>query len=172
MLTKVEEQIYGEFRKAFGGLRVDVLDPEELKSEPAKEPPGFSSLPLRSLATGRATTASSTTAPGSSGGTANKPCYSCTQSRSVCDPPPIHPPPSTQSTGGGSVETIEVYLQSQCLHCMQQTPLQVNQQSAHAEKDPTRNRRRKEGRRTNQKKKEKKGKRNEKGKRRRGGGVG
>uniref|UniRef100_A0A669QVU2 Polysaccharide biosynthesis domain-containing protein n=1 Tax=Phasianus colchicus TaxID=9054 RepID=A0A669QVU2_PHACC len=36
-LTKVDEQIYGEFRKAFGGLRVDVLDPEELKSEPAKE---------------------------------------------------------------------------------------------------------------------------------------
>lgn len=36
-LTKVDEQIYGEFRKAFGGLRVDVLDPEDLKSEPAKE---------------------------------------------------------------------------------------------------------------------------------------
>ena len=33
----MDEQIYGEFRKAFGGLRVDVLDPEELKSEPAKE---------------------------------------------------------------------------------------------------------------------------------------
>ncbi|NXK51140.1 PBDC1 protein, partial [Chauna torquata] len=36
-LTKADEQIYGEFRKAFGDLRIDVLDPEELKSEPAKE---------------------------------------------------------------------------------------------------------------------------------------
>ena len=59
-------------------------------------------------------------------------------------------PKTPQSSGGGWVETIEVYLQSQCLHCMQQTPLQVNQQSAHAEKkDPTRHRRRKEGRKTN-----------------------
>ncbi|NXL87960.1 PBDC1 protein, partial [Alectura lathami] len=36
-LTKADEQIYGEFRAAFGQLRVDVLDPEELKSEAAKE---------------------------------------------------------------------------------------------------------------------------------------
>ncbi|NXC42938.1 PBDC1 protein, partial [Penelope pileata] len=36
-LTKVDEQIYAEFRRAFAELRVDVLDPEELKSEPAKE---------------------------------------------------------------------------------------------------------------------------------------
>uniref|UniRef100_A0A8B9C9D8 Polysaccharide biosynthesis domain containing 1 n=1 Tax=Anser brachyrhynchus TaxID=132585 RepID=A0A8B9C9D8_9AVES len=36
-LTKADEQIYGEFRKTFGDLKIDVLDPEELKSEPAKE---------------------------------------------------------------------------------------------------------------------------------------
>ncbi|OXB51944.1 UNVERIFIED_CONTAM: hypothetical protein H355_006710, partial [Colinus virginianus] len=36
-LTKVDERIYEEFRQSFAGLRVDVLDPEELKSEPAKE---------------------------------------------------------------------------------------------------------------------------------------
>ncbi|XP_035200889.1 protein PBDC1 [Oxyura jamaicensis] len=36
-LTKADEQIYGEFRKTFGELKIDVLDPEELKSEPAKE---------------------------------------------------------------------------------------------------------------------------------------
>uniref|UniRef100_A0A8D0F2P6 Polysaccharide biosynthesis domain containing 1 n=1 Tax=Strix occidentalis caurina TaxID=311401 RepID=A0A8D0F2P6_STROC len=36
-LTKVDEQIYGEFRKTFRDLKIDVLDPEELKSEPAKE---------------------------------------------------------------------------------------------------------------------------------------
>ncbi|NXB26553.1 PBDC1 protein, partial [Rhagologus leucostigma] len=35
-LTKVDERIYEEFRKTFRDLRVDVLDPEELKSEPAK----------------------------------------------------------------------------------------------------------------------------------------
>ncbi|XP_063276070.1 protein PBDC1-like [Prinia subflava] len=35
-LTKVDDQIYEEFRKTFQDLRVDVLDPEELKSEPAK----------------------------------------------------------------------------------------------------------------------------------------
>ncbi|KFV82756.1 Protein PBDC1, partial [Struthio camelus australis] len=35
-LTKVDDQIYGEFRKTFNDLKVDVLDPEELKSEPAK----------------------------------------------------------------------------------------------------------------------------------------
>lgn len=135
------------------------------------QPPGFSSSPLRSLATGRATTAPSTTAASSSGGTANKPRQHRTRSRSVCDPPPYtsHPPHvPPQSSGGSSVETIEVYLQSQCLHCMQQTPLQVNQQSAHAEKDPTRNRRRKGGRKTNQK--QKGGKRN--GKETKGGGVG
>uniref|UniRef100_A0A8D0H698 Polysaccharide biosynthesis domain containing 1 n=1 Tax=Sphenodon punctatus TaxID=8508 RepID=A0A8D0H698_SPHPU len=36
-LTKVDDQIYTEFRKNFGDLKIDVLDPEELKSEPAKE---------------------------------------------------------------------------------------------------------------------------------------
>ncbi|XP_038022883.1 protein PBDC1 [Anas acuta] len=36
-LTKADEQIYGDFRKTFGDLKIDVLDPEELKSEPAKE---------------------------------------------------------------------------------------------------------------------------------------
>ncbi|VFV30345.1 Hypothetical predicted protein [Lynx pardinus] len=36
-LTKVDEQIYSEFRKNFEKLRIDVLDPEELKSESAKE---------------------------------------------------------------------------------------------------------------------------------------
>ncbi|XP_004000708.1 protein PBDC1 isoform X1 [Panthera pardus] len=36
-LTKVDDQIYSEFRKNFEKLRIDVLDPEELKSESAKE---------------------------------------------------------------------------------------------------------------------------------------
>ncbi|XP_038602662.1 protein PBDC1 [Tachyglossus aculeatus] len=36
-LTKVDDRIYSEFRECFKELRVDVLDPEELKSEPAKE---------------------------------------------------------------------------------------------------------------------------------------
>ncbi|XP_036758613.2 protein PBDC1-like isoform X6 [Manis pentadactyla] len=36
-LTKVDDQIYSEFRENFERLRVDVLDPEELKSEAAKE---------------------------------------------------------------------------------------------------------------------------------------
>ncbi|XP_020036994.1 protein PBDC1 [Castor canadensis] len=36
-LTKVDDQIYSEFRKHFETLRIDVLDPEELKSESAKE---------------------------------------------------------------------------------------------------------------------------------------
>ncbi|KAB1252667.1 Protein PBDC1 [Camelus dromedarius] len=35
-LTKVDDQIYSEFRE-FEKLRIDVLDPEELKSESAKE---------------------------------------------------------------------------------------------------------------------------------------
>lgn len=35
-LTKVDDRIYEEFRESFRELRVDVLDPEELKSEPAK----------------------------------------------------------------------------------------------------------------------------------------
>ncbi|XP_057351572.1 protein PBDC1-like isoform X4 [Manis pentadactyla] len=38
-LTKVDDQIYSEFRENFERLRVDVLDPEELKSEAAKEEP-------------------------------------------------------------------------------------------------------------------------------------
>ncbi|KYO34159.1 protein PBDC1 isoform X2 [Alligator mississippiensis] len=36
-LTKVDEEIYAAFRERFGRLRIDVLEPEELKSEPAKE---------------------------------------------------------------------------------------------------------------------------------------
>ncbi|CAD7691000.1 unnamed protein product [Nyctereutes procyonoides] len=36
-LTKVDDQIYSEFWKNFEKLRIDVLDPEELKSESAKE---------------------------------------------------------------------------------------------------------------------------------------
>ncbi|XP_053437038.1 protein PBDC1 [Nycticebus coucang] len=36
-LTKVDDQIYSEFRKNFEKLRIDILDPEELKSESAKE---------------------------------------------------------------------------------------------------------------------------------------
>ncbi|NXI94260.1 PBDC1 protein, partial [Psophia crepitans] len=36
-LTKVDDQIYSEFRETFRDLRIDVLDPEELKSESAKE---------------------------------------------------------------------------------------------------------------------------------------
>ncbi|NXN41859.1 PBDC1 protein, partial [Rhinoptilus africanus] len=36
-LTKVDDRIYGEFRKTFKDLKIDLLDPEELKSEPAKE---------------------------------------------------------------------------------------------------------------------------------------
>uniref|UniRef100_A0A8I5NY32 Polysaccharide biosynthesis domain-containing protein n=1 Tax=Papio anubis TaxID=9555 RepID=A0A8I5NY32_PAPAN len=55
-LTKVDDQIYSEFRKNFETLRIDVLDPEELKSESAKEPPGYNSLPLKLLGTGKAIT--------------------------------------------------------------------------------------------------------------------
>ncbi|XP_066212497.1 protein PBDC1 [Saccopteryx leptura] len=36
-LTKMDDQIYLEFRKNFEQLRIDVLDPEELKSVSAKE---------------------------------------------------------------------------------------------------------------------------------------
>ncbi|NXT79223.1 PBDC1 protein, partial [Zapornia atra] len=36
-LTKVDNQIYSEFRKSFRDLRIDVLDPEDLKSDSAKE---------------------------------------------------------------------------------------------------------------------------------------
>uniref|UniRef100_A0A7M4FS23 Polysaccharide biosynthesis domain containing 1 n=2 Tax=Crocodylus porosus TaxID=8502 RepID=A0A7M4FS23_CROPO len=36
-LTKVDEEIYTAFRDRFRHLRIDVLEPEELKSEPAKE---------------------------------------------------------------------------------------------------------------------------------------
>lgn len=42
----------------------------------------------------------------------------------------------------GSVETIEVYWRSQCLHCMQQTPLQVYPQPDHARKDSPHSRQR------------------------------
>uniref|UniRef100_H0XTS5 Polysaccharide biosynthesis domain-containing protein n=1 Tax=Otolemur garnettii TaxID=30611 RepID=H0XTS5_OTOGA len=36
-LTKVDDQIYSEFQENFEKLRIDILDPEELKSESAKE---------------------------------------------------------------------------------------------------------------------------------------
>uniref|UniRef100_A0A2K6TY08 Polysaccharide biosynthesis domain-containing protein n=1 Tax=Saimiri boliviensis boliviensis TaxID=39432 RepID=A0A2K6TY08_SAIBB len=36
-LTKVDDQIYSEFQKNCEKLKIDVLDPEELKSESAKE---------------------------------------------------------------------------------------------------------------------------------------
>ncbi|XP_013364569.1 PREDICTED: protein PBDC1-like isoform X2 [Chinchilla lanigera] len=36
-LTKVDDQIYSEFRECFEKLKIDVLDPEELKSDSAKE---------------------------------------------------------------------------------------------------------------------------------------
>ncbi|EHB09202.1 hypothetical protein GW7_21417 [Heterocephalus glaber] len=36
-LTKVDDQIYLEFREHFAKLKIDVLDSEELKSESAKE---------------------------------------------------------------------------------------------------------------------------------------
>ncbi|XP_033015084.1 protein PBDC1-like [Lacerta agilis] len=36
-LTKADDQIYTEFRKGFNHLKIDVLDSEDLKSEPAKE---------------------------------------------------------------------------------------------------------------------------------------
>uniref|UniRef100_A0A8C9DTZ1 Polysaccharide biosynthesis domain containing 1 n=1 Tax=Prolemur simus TaxID=1328070 RepID=A0A8C9DTZ1_PROSS len=55
-LTKVDDQIYSEFRENFEKLRIDILDPEELKSESAKEPPGYSFLPLKLLGTGKAIT--------------------------------------------------------------------------------------------------------------------
>ena len=35
--TKVDGQIYSELRENFKNLRIDMLDPEELKSETAKE---------------------------------------------------------------------------------------------------------------------------------------
>nr|KAF6360430.1 polysaccharide biosynthesis domain containing 1 [Myotis myotis] len=55
-LTKVDDQIYSEFRKNFEKLRIDILDPEELKSVSAKEPPGYNFLPLKLLGTGKAIT--------------------------------------------------------------------------------------------------------------------
>ncbi|XP_004464881.1 protein PBDC1 isoform X1 [Dasypus novemcinctus] len=36
-LTKVDDQIYSEFRENFEKLRIDVLNPDELKSESAKK---------------------------------------------------------------------------------------------------------------------------------------
>ncbi|XP_045655285.1 protein PBDC1 isoform X2 [Ursus americanus] len=55
-LTKVDDQIYSEFRENFEKLRIDVLDPEELKSESAKEPPGYNFLQLKLLGTEKAIT--------------------------------------------------------------------------------------------------------------------
>ncbi|XP_059942874.1 protein PBDC1 isoform X3 [Mesoplodon densirostris] len=55
-LTKVDDQIYSEFRENFKKLRIDVLDPEELKSEAAKEHPGYNFLPLKLLGTGKVIT--------------------------------------------------------------------------------------------------------------------
>ncbi|XP_043939329.1 protein PBDC1 isoform X2 [Protopterus annectens] len=46
-LTKVDDVIYKEFREAFGSMKIDILDPAELKSDQAKELPGFSFLPLK-----------------------------------------------------------------------------------------------------------------------------
>ncbi|XP_063167406.1 protein PBDC1 [Candoia aspera] len=36
-LTRADDRIYAAFRRSFADLRVDVLDVEDLKSEPAKE---------------------------------------------------------------------------------------------------------------------------------------
>ncbi|XP_043939330.1 protein PBDC1 isoform X3 [Protopterus annectens] len=36
-LTKVDDVIYKEFREAFGSMKIDILDPAELKSDQAKE---------------------------------------------------------------------------------------------------------------------------------------
>nr|XP_060643433.1 protein PBDC1 [Anolis sagrei ordinatus] len=36
-LTKTDDLIYSEFRKAFPDLKIDLLDEEDLKSDPAKE---------------------------------------------------------------------------------------------------------------------------------------
>ncbi|XP_078522482.1 protein PBDC1 [Lissotriton helveticus] len=36
-LTKLDDRIYSDFRTTFKDLKIDVLDPEELKSEAAKE---------------------------------------------------------------------------------------------------------------------------------------
>ncbi|XP_005992661.1 protein PBDC1 [Latimeria chalumnae] len=36
-LTKADDQIYARFREAFSDMKIDILDPEELKSEQAKE---------------------------------------------------------------------------------------------------------------------------------------
>ncbi|XP_030057840.1 protein PBDC1 [Microcaecilia unicolor] len=36
-LTKVDDLIYTEFKASFGDLKIDIVDPEELKSEQAKE---------------------------------------------------------------------------------------------------------------------------------------
>ncbi|XP_036385645.1 protein PBDC1 [Megalops cyprinoides] len=36
-LTKVDDKIYSTFREEFGDLNIQVLDPEELKSDKAKE---------------------------------------------------------------------------------------------------------------------------------------
>ncbi|XP_022371531.1 protein PBDC1-like isoform X2 [Enhydra lutris kenyoni] len=61
-LTKVEDQIYSEFRENFEKLRIDMLDPEELKSESAKEkktpslPPGYNFWQLKLLGTEKAIT--------------------------------------------------------------------------------------------------------------------
>ncbi|XP_032705617.1 protein PBDC1 isoform X3 [Lontra canadensis] len=55
-LTKVDDQIYSEFRENFEKLRIDVLDPEELKSESAKEPPGYNFWRLKLLGTEKAIT--------------------------------------------------------------------------------------------------------------------
>ncbi|XP_044943958.1 protein PBDC1 isoform X3 [Mustela putorius furo] len=55
-LTKVDDQIYSEFRENFEKLRIDVLDPEELKSESAKEPPGYNFWQLKLLGTEKAIT--------------------------------------------------------------------------------------------------------------------
>ncbi|KAM3830712.1 protein PBDC1 isoform 4-T4 [Vipera latastei] len=61
-LTPADDRIYAAFRRSFPDLRVDLLDVESLKSEPAKERRASSSWPSRSRATARAATAPSTAA--------------------------------------------------------------------------------------------------------------
>lgn len=36
-LTKVDDQIFTEFKKTFGDMNINVLNPEDLKSEEAKQ---------------------------------------------------------------------------------------------------------------------------------------
>uniref|UniRef100_A0A8C6VSL6 Polysaccharide biosynthesis domain-containing protein n=1 Tax=Naja naja TaxID=35670 RepID=A0A8C6VSL6_NAJNA len=62
-LTRADDRIYAAFRRSFPDLRVDLLDVEALKSEPAKERRASSSWPSRSRATARAATEPCIAAP-------------------------------------------------------------------------------------------------------------